>query len=447
MVNATITPKGQLDLLTRTELELLHSTSDDIYRTLFRNCALAVLSTGADSDEGHELLAAHEDFNIELISTCRGIKLKLSNAPENAFVDGKIIVGIRDHLFSVLRDIVYLRDQVKIWEAQGETITDMVFKTLRNADALKPRKRPNLVVCWGGHSINSVEYDYSKNVGYRLGLRGIDICTGCGIGAMKGPMKGANVAHAKQRASSPRYIGISEPGIIASEAPNAIVNELIIMPDIEKRLEAFVRMAHGVVVFPGGAGTAEEILYILGLLLHADNDKVKLPVIFTGPKESAAYFDSMNNFISVTLGKQATDLYEVIIDDPIRVAQTMSKNMQVVEKNRKDLEDAFFFNWSLKIEQDFQEAFIPTHENMSKLNLKLDQPIQTLAANLRKAFSGIVSGNIKPLGIQAIAEKGPFELSGDAKVMAAMDSLLAEFVDQQRMKLKGSYTPCYTLVS
>ena len=415
MVNATITPKGQLDLLTRTELELLHSTSDDIYRTLFRNCALAVLSTGADSDEGHELLAAHEDFNIELISTCRGIKLKLSNAPENAFVDGKIIVGIRDHLFSVLRDIVYLRDQVKIWEAQGETITDMVFKTLRNADALKPRKRPNLVVCWGGHSINSVEYDYSKNVGYRLGLRGIDICTGCGIGAMKGPMKGANVAHAKQRASSPRYIGISEPGIIASEAPNAIVNELIIMPDIEKRLEAFVRMAHGVVVFPGGAGTAEEILYILGLLLHADNDKVKLPVIFTGPKESAAYFDSMNNFISVTLGKKATDLYEVIIDDPIRVAQTMSKNMQVVEKNRKDLDDAFFFNWSLNIEPDFQEAFIPTHENMSKLNLKLDQPIQTLAANLRKAFSGIVSGNIKPKGIQAIAEKGPFELSGGCK--------------------------------
>ena len=447
MVNATITPKGQLDLLTRTELDLLHSTSDDVYRTIFRNCALAVLSTGADSDDGHELLAAHKDFNIELISTCRGIKLKLSNAPENAFVDGKIIVGIRDHLFSVLRDIVYLRDQVKIWEAHGETITDMVFKTLRNADALKPRKRPNIVVCWGGHSINSVEYDYSKEVGYRLGLRGIDICTGCGIGAMKGPMKGANVAHAKQRVSSPRYIGISEPGIIASEAPNAIVNELIIMPDIEKRLEAFARMAHGVVVFPGGAGTAEEILYILGLLLHADNNQVKLPVIFTGPKESVAYFDSMNNFISVTLGKQATDLYEVIIDDPIRVAQTMIKNMQVVEKNRKELEDAFFFNWSLKIEHDFQEAFIPTHENMSKLNLKLDQPIQTLAANLRKAFSGIVSGNIKPLGIEAIAEKGPFKLNGDAKVMAAMDSLLAEFVDQQRMKLKGSYTPCYTLVS
>ena len=35
------------------------------------------------------------------------------------------------------------------------------------------------------------------------------------------------------------------------------------MPDIEKRLEAFVRTAHGIVIFPGGVGTAEEILYIL----------------------------------------------------------------------------------------------------------------------------------------------------------------------------------------
>jgi hypothetical protein len=38
----------------------------------------------------------------------------------------------------------------------------------------------------------------------------------------------------------------------------------VIMPDIEKRLEAFVRLGHGIIVFPGGVGTAEEILYLLG---------------------------------------------------------------------------------------------------------------------------------------------------------------------------------------
>ena len=88
---------------------------------------------------------------------------------------------------------------------------------------------------------------------------------------MKGPMKGATIGHSKQRTRMRRYIGISEPGIIAAEAPNPIVSNLIIMPDIEKRLEAFVRLGHGIVVFPGGVGTAEEILYLLGILLNPAN--------------------------------------------------------------------------------------------------------------------------------------------------------------------------------
>src|SRR3546814_6288695 len=68
-----------------------------------------------------------------------------------------------------------------------------------------------------------------------------------------------------------RYIGITEPGIIAAESPNPIVNQLVIMPDIEKRLESFVRLGHGIIVFPGGVGTAEEILYLLGILLREEN--------------------------------------------------------------------------------------------------------------------------------------------------------------------------------
>ena len=38
---------------------------------------------------------------------------------------------------------------------------------------------------------------------------------------------------------------MTEPSIIAAEPPNPLVNELIIMPDIEKRLESFVRIGHG----------------------------------------------------------------------------------------------------------------------------------------------------------------------------------------------------------
>ncbi|MDB4511994.1 nucleotide 5'-monophosphate nucleosidase PpnN [Arenicella sp.] len=445
MVNAVITPKGQLELLSKREIELLQSSSDCLYSELYRNCTLAVLSTGADTDDGHQLLAAHKDFSVELISSPRGVRLKLSNAPDNAFVGGQIIEGIRAHLFAVLRDIVFLQDQFQQWEERGESVTDIVFKTLRHARALQARKRPNLVVCWGGHSINDYEYNYTKEVGYRLGLRGLDICTGCGIGAMKGPMKGATIAHAKQRMHAPRYIGISEPGIIASEAPNAIVNELIIMPDIEKRLEAFVRLGHGIIVFPGGVGTAEEILYILGILLHEKNKGCKLPLIFTGPEKSKEYFKQLDDFIALTLGQEARDLYTIIIDDAIEVAQAMHKAMKQITKNRQKLDDAYYYNWSLVIDENFQQSFAPTHDNMAQLNLSKDQPVAEFASDLRRAFSGIVAGNIKPLGINAIKQHGPYKLNGDTDVMQALDKLLASFVQQKRMKISGDYVPCYEL--
>ena len=445
MADITISPKGPLDLLSKSEIEALRASSDSKFQQLFRDCALAVLSTGANTDDGHALLAAHKDFDIEVISSARGVKLKLSNAPENAFVDGRMIAGIRNHLFAVLRDIVFIQNQFELWEKQDESITDMVFKTLRNAHALKPRRQPNLVVCWGGHSISEYEYDYTKEVGYRLGLRGLDICTGCGIGAMKGPMKGAAIGHAKQRVENSRFIGITEPGIIASEAPNAVVNELIIMPDIEKRLEAFVRLGHGIIVFPGGAGTAEEILYILGVLLNEKNNGIRLPLIFTGPEKSKQYFEDMDRFIGKTLGAEAQSLYKIIVDDPIEVAKVMNKAMKKVYKNRRKLDDAFFYNWSLEINKDFQQAFEPTHENMAALNLSKDQPAADLAADLRRAFSGIVAGNVKPQGIESIKRHGPFKLKGDPEIMDELDKTLESFVKQQRMKLSGEYTPCYVL--
>ena len=260
-------------------------------------------------------------------------------------------------------------------------------------------------------------------------------------------MKGAAIAHAKQRVNNARYIGITEPGIIASEAPNAVVDELIIMPDIEKRLEAFVRLGHGILVFPGGAGTAEEILYILGVLLNKENKNVTLPLVFTGPKESKAYFEQMDKFIGDTIGKEAQDLYTIIIDDPVAVAKHMCKSMKKVYKNRRQLDDAFFYNWSLTIEEPFQYAFDPTHENMAALNLRKSQEPAKLAADLRRAFSGIVAGNVKPYGIEAIRKHGVYKLDGDAELMTSLDALLSSFVEQRRMKLSGEYTPCYELRS
>src|SRR6185437_5349345 len=288
-VNAQIVPAGTLDVLSRNEIARLRDATSSGLHALLRSCSLAVLTSGAVQDSARATLDQYPDFDIQVLQQDRGVKLDLKNAPAQAFVDGKIIRGTNELLFAVMRDIVYESAKLESGEFNlddSSGITHAVFDILRNARVLRARFDPNLVVCWGGHSISREEYDYSKAVGYQLGLRGMDICTGCGPGAMKGPMKGATIAHAKQRHDENRYIGLTEPSIIAAESPNPIVNSLVILPDIEKRLEAFVRVGHGFIVFPGGVGTAEEILYLLGILLNPVNANVPFPLVFTGPKSA-----------------------------------------------------------------------------------------------------------------------------------------------------------------
>ncbi|MEI7366128.1 nucleotide 5'-monophosphate nucleosidase PpnN [Pectobacterium colocasium] len=450
-----ISPLGSMDLLSQLEVDMLKSTaSSDLYR-LFRNCSLAVLNSGSQTDNSKELLSRYEDFDINVLRRERGVKLELVNPPEDAFVDGNIIRALQANLFAVLRDILFVNGQIasagryqNLNLENSAHITNLVFSILRNAKALHVGEEPNMVVCWGGHSINEIEYQYARKVGSQLGLRELNICTGCGPGAMEAPMKGAAVGHAQQRYKEGRFIGMTEPSIIAAEPPNPLVNELIIMPDIEKRLEAFVRIGHGIIIFPGGVGTAEEFLYLLGIMMNPENSEQVLPIILTGPEESADYFRVLDEFIVGTLGRQARRYYSIIINDAAEVARQMKKAMPLVKESRRHTGDAYSFNWSLRIAPDLQLPFEPTHENMADLNLHPNQPAEELAAALRRAFSGIVAGNVKEVGIQAIEQRGPYKIHGDPQMMKNMDTLLQGFVAQQRMKLPGSaYIPCYEICS
>jgi predicted Rossmann-fold nucleotide-binding protein len=432
--------------------QLLDAGSGGLYG-LWRRCSLAVLNAGAEVDDIHLIMRRNPEFRIAVVEDEGGIAVELESAPDSAFVEGKMIRGIRDHLFAVLRDLLYTHETIigndRYDLSESSDVTDAVFHILRNAQVLKADLEPNLVVCWGGHAISREEYDYSKRVGYCLGLRELDVCTGCGAGAMKGPMKGAALGHAKQRLRAGRYMGITEPTIISAEAPNPIVNELVILPDMEKRLEAFVRLAHAIIIFPGGVGTAEEILFLLGILLDEENASIELPIILTGPGSAAGYFKALMDFINVTLGVRATRKFQIIIDDPDRVAAEAHRHVRSVAEARKWQHESFCFNWRLNIGMRFQHPFVASHESMAMLNLGRDQSTVDLAANLRRAFSGIVAGNIKELGVALVERYGPFELRGDRRVGTALDTLLRDFVAQRRMKISdpAGYEPCYRIAS
>lgn len=446
-----VTPEGSLEILSQQEVDRLRQVGHggDQHEVL-RRCALAVLNVGSRTDDTREILAQYANFDIDILQQDRGVKLALKNPPADAFVEGRMIRGIRESLFAVLRDVVYIDSEITghfdLDDVDGTT--NAVFHILRNAGVLRVGLDPNLVVCWGGHAIGREEYDYTKEVGYQLGLRGMDVCTGCGSGAMKGPMKGAAIAHAKQRVTTGRYVGISEPGIIAAESPNPIVNELVIMPDMEKRLEAFVRVAHAIVIFPGGVGTAEELLFLLGIMMKPANRDIPIPLILTGPSASADYFATIDRFVGGTLGDEARSLYRVELADPPRVASQLADAMDRVRDYRRHQQDAFYFNWRLRLDRDLQAPFLANHDSMLALQLDRQQGAHDLAVHLRRAFSGLVAGNVKEHGIRAIEEHGPFELRGEAEVVRHLDELLAAFVAQGRMRLAAdTYEPCYRLVA
>ena len=368
-VDARIGPRGSLENLSQAEIEkLLDSRAGGLY-PLFRKCALAVLNSGSETDNAKEIFDRYKDFEVELVRQAWGIKLEIKNAPGQAFVDGEMIRGMKEHVFAVLRDVIFISNEIiesgRFDLNNPAAITNAVFHILRNARILDFKSKPNLVVCWGGHSISTEEYQYTKKVGYELGLRGLDVCTGCGPGAMKGPMKGATIGHAKQRIVGGRYIGLTEPGIIAAEPPN---------PDREPAGDhAGHRKAPRSLRAPGARhrGVPGRRGHGRGNPLPAGHPARARPTpgsrskwCSPGPKSTADYFVQIRRFIEATLGKKAAELLHVIVDDPAEVARYMVGVMEQARDFRRSNSDSYNYNWLLKIPRPFQHPFEVTHESM-----------------------------------------------------------------------------------
>jgi hypothetical protein len=167
-------------------------------------------------------------------------------------------------------------------------------------------------------------------------------------------------------------------------------------------------------------------------------------MIMTGPASAEPYFRQIDQFIGATLGEQAQQRYSIVIDEPREVARRMRDGLEAVQGFRTQHGDAYYFNWRLAIEEQFQQPFTSTHTEMNALEIDEDLPGHILAANLRRVFSGIVSGNVREDTAALIDRDGPFEINGSARIMGLLDELLSAFVDQKRMKISaGDYSPCY----
>ena len=136
-VNATIYPRGALDVLSRDEVARLRDASSGGMHELLRRCALAVLTSGSPSDDPRAARELYPDFDIQVQQQDRGVRIDLVAAPASAFVDGDIIRGVAELLFAVVRDLAYTAIELNNGHGAArdldtsDGITDGVFALLR----------------------------------------------------------------------------------------------------------------------------------------------------------------------------------------------------------------------------------------------------------------------------------------------------------------------------
>ena len=142
-----IHPKTHMRVLSRYEIQQLRDVSSEAH-DLVRRCCYAVLSAGSMQDSYVEIEKEYQQFDVQFEQEDRGLVLKLVNPPASAFVDDEIIRGVREQLFSVLRDVLYARDSIikahRFNLDNSDDITNAIFHLLRNADVLKPERLPKL---------------------------------------------------------------------------------------------------------------------------------------------------------------------------------------------------------------------------------------------------------------------------------------------------------------
>ena len=72
IVDARVGPRGSLENLSQDEIgKLLDSGSGGLY-SLFRKCALAVLNSGADTDNAKEIFDRYKDFDVAILRQAWG---------------------------------------------------------------------------------------------------------------------------------------------------------------------------------------------------------------------------------------------------------------------------------------------------------------------------------------------------------------------------------------
>ncbi|MGE3279051.1 MAG: pyrimidine/purine nucleotide monophosphate nucleosidase domain-containing protein [Candidatus Altimarinota bacterium] len=434
----------RLDIPLRPELlgidQFDHGVMDRVTRSLTeRNghvklMIAAVLDTHQSNRD--DVVHLRDKFAKMTVGTKRegtNFLLSLEQVPNGVTFDGKQLTRSQQDLITeVIRDTILTPDLSP--RATPEEITAFTHDMAKRAGILDLDSGDSRVrtFIWGGHTIPPDEYAFAKEVGYWDGLRGMELITGSGAGVMRAPFVGASSGYRKQRLNDRKFIGFTEQGILAGEAPNTLLSTLCVFPDIEKRMEAFIRASHRGRVHPGGTGTMEEITTFLGMKMHPKNEGLSYPFDLV-ERPNGEYMKRLQEFFRICF----SDALDGLMDFRVETPQDYHRH---VDATNQGLDTTRLWNHELYIPPEIQKPFEVTFDSMEALDLSREQDPFQLVVNLRRFFSGMVYLVVKnPKMVDSWGKDRP-KIKGDKKIIREVDELVRWFNDQKRLKMELKLT-------
>jgi predicted Rossmann-fold nucleotide-binding protein len=394
-----------------------------------------------DVHDTREIREKFHDMRIELAPVNGTVKLHCSRVPMDCLYDGRNVIWQSvEHISAVIRDIIFAPES----PCEPDACRSAYIKKFVEHSGLMYRGDRALVMfTWGGHRISREEYDFAKELGYWTALYMPDMenITGCGVGIMKAPFKGAQVAYGKQRTFDRfgvrDFIGFSEKKILAAEAPNELVTRLLTFPTIEERMEAFIRASHRGRVHPGGAGTIEEIMTMLALLSMPENKGIKYDFDMV-EKGGGVYFKELIEYLELCFGNALDGLYNVHVGTARAYANFLAHDCM-------ELTTRYLWNDDLTFDSRIQEPFEVTFESMEGLDLSRDQEPFSLLINLRRFFSAVVHLSVKdPDMLDSWGDERPL-IRGDKNIVKATDEFVRKLSAQGRIHPSRNNTASYRI--
>ncbi|MEK6797131.1 MAG: pyrimidine/purine nucleotide monophosphate nucleosidase domain-containing protein [Spirochaetota bacterium] len=429
------------------------------FKDHYRERLLRIIQAIILTKRHHYFDGLYPDMTIDLAVTKSSVRMILKGVPREKLVGGRLIKLKEEQILCGIRDLLLSR-QFPLNDMSSESITQYIFHFVQNAHVItrediasNPYGR---IMMQGGHHIPEIESNHHKRLGFGVGLLGLELITGSGPGAMEDPMKGALRGYQMNRHTR-KFIGITEDGIISGEPCNDYIDHLIVFPDIEKRLEAFIRMSRAGIIVPGGPGTFEEILTVLWIKMHPRNKKFRFPLYLCQPVQSRSYFRGIVSFLEDTfdIDFEKTGLFRMFESDaentddrtldPRRIAPMLLDDMretkEYYERLSKRTGEHFFplWDWNVHFPERLQKPLHITKDFVESLCFDRKMAPDELFFSLRSLSSAIVEVNVRDR--EFLRKYGTFKLKGDPSILHRVDRLFQEFHRDGRMGMRKYLCP------